>query len=100
FVTSLFSQDFHYLTLFYNLFLSLGLVAVAGIARWPSLAGMGLLGSWVLHGIWLLDNPEKAWLAQSLGLVYVLLYSLLDEYLQPQEAKTGSWLQTLLGPLN
>lgn len=98
FVTSLFSQDFVHLTLVYNLLLSLGLVAVTTRTKWSGLALMGGLGSWILHGIWFIENSKQVVLAQALTLLYFVLYSGLDEWLNPGAIKSV-WRQSL-GMLN
>lgn len=75
FFTSILSTSFYELTLFYNLFLSLGLVFVVYKTRWHVLLRMGVVGSWVLHGIWCYSNPQLTWGTHSLLLVYTLIYS-------------------------
>ncbi len=85
FVTSLFSQQFQLLTVFYNLFLSLGLIFVAAIGRWQHMALLGICGSWVLHAVWWYDNPEALILLQSLNTLYFLLYAGLGEWFHQQE---------------
>lgn len=98
FVTSLFSHDFVLLTLVYNLLLSLGLITVSARAGWSALALMGVVGSWLLHGIWLGDNSAQVLLGQALTLGYVGLYAALDEWLAAAALReqTSSQAQTLL----
>jgi len=84
FVTSLFSQQFLLLTVFYNLFLSLGLIFVAAVGRWQHMAVLGICGSWLLQAIWWHDNPEAALLFQGLNILYFLLYASLSEWFQQQ----------------
>jgi hypothetical protein len=90
FVTSLLSQQLETLTLFYNLFLSLGLAWVAGRSRWPYLGLVGAMGSFVLHYFWVQANPNQIQLAFATLLILSLLFSLLGEYLE-DSAETAFW---------
>lgn len=81
FLTSFLSQDLETITLFYNLFLSLGLAWVAGRCRWGYLGLVGAVGSWVLHLLWLRANPHQPLLAFGTLLVLSAIFSLLGEYL-------------------
>ncbi len=83
FFTSVLSTSFYELTLFYNLFLSLGLVFVVHRTRWQLLLRMGVVGSWVLHGIWCYSNPQLNWGTHSLLVVYVLIYSITSLSISP-----------------
>lgn len=78
FFTSFMSTSFSELTLFYNLFLSLGLLGVVFKARWMLLLRMGVVGSWVLHGIWVYNNPQLWWGTHSVLLIYVILYGVIS----------------------
>lgn len=98
FFTSVLSTSFYELTLFYNLFLSLGLVFVVYKTQWHPLLRMGVVGSWVLHGMWCYSNPHLSWGTHSLLLLYTLIYSFaclrvtrpaLTESLPPTENLTG-----------
>ncbi len=75
FFTSLLSSDFYGLTLFYNLFLSLGLLGVVFVTRWRLLLRMGVVGSWLLHGVWVQANPELWAGVHGLLTLYFLLYA-------------------------
>lgn len=80
FFTSLLSQQLETMTLVYNVLLSLGLAGVAYRCRWPLLALAGALGSWALHGLWAISNPQILW-AGCIPLLYTVLYGLLGERL-------------------
>ena len=81
FFTSILSTSFSGLTLFYNLFLSLGLLGVVFKTRWHLLLRMGVLGSWVLQGVWSYANPELSWGTHSVMLLYTLLYGVAGLWL-------------------
>ncbi|MGV3523820.1 MAG: DUF2339 domain-containing protein [Candidatus Sericytochromatia bacterium] len=83
FLTSLLSQELSELTLIYNLILSVGLVGVAAICRWQLLGLLGIVGSYVLHAFWMLDNPEAVLLAQGLLLIYTGLYAAVSVRVPP-----------------
>lgn len=86
FATSLFSKELVGLTLIYNLLLNLGLVGVVSVCNWPHLALVGILGAYLLHGLWIFANPELALNAQVVLLVYFALYSLVSLRLEFQSS--------------
>lgn len=88
FVTSLLSQQLVSLTLMYNLILSIGLVGVVAVARWQGLALVGIVGSYVLHGVWLAANPDSGALGLGVMLVYSGLYGLVADRLESSAAET------------
>ncbi len=85
FFTSVLSTSFSGLTLFYNLFLSLGLLGVVFKTRWHLLLRMGVLGSWVLQGVWSYANPGLTWGTHSVLLLYVLLYGIAGLWLNQRQ---------------
>ncbi|MEZ0370018.1 MAG: DUF2339 domain-containing protein [Candidatus Sericytochromatia bacterium] len=82
FATSLLSRELVMLTLVYNLLLSVGLVGVVAVCRWQGLGLMGVIGSYALHGLWLLANPDAALLAQAVLLIYFGLYALVSDQIE------------------
>ncbi len=82
FLTSLLSQQFDTITLFYNLFLSLGLALVAGRCGWGYLGLVGAIGTWVLHLFWYNANPEMVLLGFGTLLIFSTVYSVLGEQLE------------------
>lgn len=82
FATSLLSHELAGLTLIYNLLLSIGLVGVAAICRWQSLGLLGVMGSYALHGLWLMANPDASLAGQAVLLIYFALYSLVIDRLE------------------
>jgi uncharacterized membrane protein len=81
FFTSVLSTSFSGLTLFYNLFLSLGLLGVVFKTRWHILLRMGVLGSWILQGVWSYSNPGLTWGTHSILLLYTVLYGVAGLWL-------------------
>jgi len=82
FLTSLLSQQFDSITLFYNLFLSLGLALVAGRCGWGYLGLVGAIGTWILHLFWYNANPERVLLGFGTLLIFSTVYSVLGEMLE------------------
>lgn len=87
FATSLLSHELVMLTLVYNLLLSIGLVGVCAICRWQGLGLVGIVGSYLLHGIWLQANPKAGLLGQGVLLAYFALYSLVGVRVQEDAAE-------------
>lgn len=88
FLTSLLSQQFDTITLFYNLFLSLGLALVAGRCGWGYLGLIGAMGTWILHLFWYNANPERVLLGFATLLVFSTVYSVLGEALETRPLET------------
>jgi len=90
FLTSLLSQQFDSITLFYNLFLSLGLALVAGRCGWGYLGLVGAIGTWILHLFWYNANPERVLLGFGTLLIFSTVYSVLGEMLETRP-ETPLW---------
>lgn len=101
FFTSILSTSFSELTLFYNLFLSLGLLGVVFKTQWHLLLRMGVVGSWVLQGVWSYTNPTLTAGSYSVLLLYTVLYGTAGLCLNHSK-KDGADTppETLTGTLN
>lgn len=99
YVTSFFSTDFALLSFFYNGCLTLGLMTVAGVGRWPWLASVGLVGSWMLHGFWVLQNPSLSTWSLTLSLLYFGFYAGLNAWFQKTQTSGHLLANNLLNLL-
>lgn len=100
FFTSILSVSFSGLTLFYNLFLSLGLLGVVFKTRWHLLLRMGVVGSWALQSVWSYTNPTLIWGTYGVLLLYTVLYGVAGLWLSHPTKDTDLPPEILTGVLN
>ena len=94
FITALLGGDFQIATLLYSLILVVTLIFVVAYKKWPLIGIGGLIGTYMLYGIWQVNHGlENFWIAFSFLSLYFLAYTIQTLLLTSKEKNDFSTIE-------
>ena len=75
YITSLLSTNFATLTLIYTLILTIGLVIVVAIKKWPIMGLGGLIATYVAYLVWYTENEPSFWMPAIFLTTYFIAFT-------------------------
>ncbi|MBI4272554.1 DUF2339 domain-containing protein [Candidatus Uhrbacteria bacterium] len=94
FITALLGGDFQIATLLYSLILVSALIFVVAYKKWPLIGMGGLIGTYILYGMWQTNHgAENFWIALSFLSLYFLAHTIQTLLLASKEKNDSSTIE-------